>query len=149
MNVLLDTNILLRTSQTDHAMHQHAVDAAALLRAGGETLCIVPQNLYEYWVVCTRPKGENGIGLSVAEAELELNKVTDLLTIVDDTPAILPLWKMLVIKYQVIGKNAHDARLVAAMIVHGIGRILTFNTSDFQRYQEIDAIAPEQIVPLK
>lgn len=35
------------------------------------------------------------------------------------------------------------------MIVHGIGRILTFNASDFQRYQEIDAIAPEQIVTLK
>ena len=146
MRVLLDTNILLRTSQTDHAMHQHAVDAAALLRAGGKTLCVVPQNLYEYWVVCTRPKGENGLGLSIAEAEMELNKLTDLLTIVDDTPVILPAWRKLVIQHQVIGKNAHDARPVAAMIVHKIERILTFNIADFQRYKEIEAVSPMDVV---
>jgi hypothetical protein len=39
--------------------------------------------------------------------------------------------------YQVSGKNAHDARLVAAMLVHGIESILTFNTQDFFRYGEI------------
>ncbi len=49
-------------------------------------------------------------------------------------------------KYQVIGKNAHDTRLVAAMIVHGIPRILTFNTTDFQRYQEITAISPADVL---
>jgi predicted nucleic acid-binding protein len=49
-------------------------------------------------------------------------------------------------KYQVVGKNAHDARLVAAMIVHGIERILTFNNTHFQRYQEIDVISPDQVV---
>ena len=146
MNVLLDTNILLRTSQTDHTMHKHAVDAAALLRTGGETLCIVPQNLYEYWVVCTRPKGANGLGLSVPEAELELNKLADLLTVVEDTSAILPIWRKLVIQHQVIGKNAHDTRLVAAMIVHKIERILTFNVADFQRYKEIVAVSPIDVL---
>ena len=32
-----------------------------------------------------------------------------------ETPAIYPAWEALVIRYQVIGKPAHDARLVAAM----------------------------------
>jgi predicted nucleic acid-binding protein len=39
--------------------------------------------------------------------------------------------------YRVSGKNAHDARLVAAMVVHGIDSILTFNAQDFVRYREI------------
>jgi predicted nucleic acid-binding protein len=40
------------------------------------------------------------------------------------------------------GKQAHDARLVAAMKRHSINQILTFNTADFARYAEITAISP-------
>jgi hypothetical protein len=32
---------------------------------------------------------------------------------------------------QVSGNRAHNTRLIAVMLVHGIGRILTFNVSDF------------------
>jgi hypothetical protein len=32
------------------------------------------------------------------------------------------------------------------MLVHGIERILTFNTPDFQRYKEIQAISPDEVV---
>jgi predicted nucleic acid-binding protein len=39
-----------------------------------------------------------------------------------------------VIKHEVIGNRVYDARLVAAMTMHGIGRILTFNAEDFARY---------------
>jgi hypothetical protein len=65
---------------------------------------------------------------------------------VTDTPDILPEWERLVSAYQVIGKNAHDARLVAAMIVHGIDRLLTFNMAHFQRYGEIQAISPDSLL---
>jgi predicted nucleic acid-binding protein len=44
--------------------------------------------------------------------------------------------------YRVSGKNTHDARLVAAMHVHGIESILTFNGNDFGRYTGITAIDP-------
>ena len=46
--------------------------------------------------------------------------------------------------HAVSGKNVHDARMVAAMVVHGVESILTFNTQDFLRYGEIrvlDAMA--------
>ena len=69
MNVLLDTNILTRLAEPGHAMHQPARDAAKALQSQGHTLCIVPQNLYEFWVVCTRPIASNGLGKSAAEAE--------------------------------------------------------------------------------
>jgi predicted nucleic acid-binding protein len=39
--------------------------------------------------------------------------------------------------YKVIGVQVHDARLVAAMRVNGIQRLLTFNGDDFLRYKEI------------
>ncbi|MFZ4575559.1 MAG: hypothetical protein ACOYN0_14270, partial [Phycisphaerales bacterium] len=44
------------------------------------------------------------------------------------------------------GKSSHDARLVAAMQSHGIERVLTFNTADFQRYPGVVAMTPPDIV---
>jgi predicted nucleic acid-binding protein len=38
--------------------------------------------------------------------------------------------------------KVHDARLVAAMKAHGIGRILTFNGEDFERYPDIEVVIP-------
>jgi hypothetical protein len=43
-------------------------------------------------------------------------------------------------------ENAHDTRLVAAMIIHGIDRLVTFNVADFRRYREILAISPESVL---
>jgi predicted nucleic acid-binding protein len=54
-------------------------------------------------------------------------------------------WKQLVVRHGVQGSKVHDARLVATMNIHGIRRILTFNTDDFTRY-DIDAIHPSSLL---
>jgi predicted nucleic acid-binding protein len=146
MSTLLDTNILTRAAQPGHPMYQPAVDAVAELRRQAEVLCLVPQNLYEFWVVCTRPTTQNGLGLTPAQAQAELARLKALFPLLDDTAAVFPQWEQLVAHYQVSGKSAHDARLVAAMMVHGIGRILTFNVGDFQRYQGITVVDPHQVL---
>ena len=61
-----------------------------------------------------------------------------------DERGIFGRWQSLVTKYDAKGKNAHDARLVAAMLRHGLTQVLTFNGSDFSRYTEIEAISPTQ-----
>jgi predicted nucleic acid-binding protein len=43
-----------------------------------------------------------------------------------------------------IGNQVYDARLVAAMRVQGIRRILTFNAEDFARYG-IEVIHPSAV----
>src|SRR5207245_7977424 len=88
-----------------------------LLRQHGEERCLVPQNFYEFWVVATRPTGQNGLGLTPAQAQADLARLKALFTVRNDTPALFSEWEQLVIAYQVNGKNAHDARLVAAMSV--------------------------------
>ena len=47
--------------------------------------------------------------------------------------------------YRVSGKNTHDGRIAAAMRVHGINTILTFNVHDFARYPRILALHPETV----
>lgn len=55
MRILLDSNILTRMVEPGSPQHQLAADAAFLLATQGHTLYLVPQTLYEFWVVCTRP----------------------------------------------------------------------------------------------
>ncbi|MFN6495972.1 MAG: hypothetical protein RMX65_002850 [Nostoc sp. DedQUE01] len=50
-------------------MHTDARRAFVTLRKQNEKLCIIPQNLIEFWVVATRPLASNGLGLTVDEAE--------------------------------------------------------------------------------
>lgn len=146
MNTLVDTNILVRTAQPAHSMHRLALDAMAELRRQGDTLCAVPQSIYEFWVVRTRPVAQNELGMSLTAAQTELSRLKSLFTLLNDNSAIFPQWEQLVIQYQIQGKNAHDARLVAAMMVHGLSRILTFNVGDFQRYQTLTVLEPSQVV---
>jgi predicted nucleic acid-binding protein len=49
------------------------------------------------------------------------------------------------VDYRVSGVQVHDARLVAAMRVHGVRRILTFNTKDFARFDDIEAVHPADL----
>jgi predicted nucleic acid-binding protein len=147
MNVLLDTNILARMAQPGHVQHQAALDATTALRLRGDVLCLVPQVLYEFWVVATRPAAANGLGFSVAFAAAELTRLRSIFPLLPDTAAIFPEWERLVTAHHVSGKNAHDARLVAAMSVHGLTHLLTFNTADFARFPGITALDPAAVAP--
>ncbi len=126
--------------------HQAALDAVAALRLCNEPLLIVPQNLYEFWVVATRPPAQNGLGLTPAQTDTEVARFTSWFAVLPDDPRILPLWRQLVVQHQVIGKSAHDARLVAAVVVHGVDRLLTFHQPDFARYPSIIVVSPQDIV---
>lgn len=146
MNVLVDTNLLTRWVNAKSISHQIAVDSLKILRTAGHTPTLVPQNLYEFWVVATRPRDSNGFGMTPHEVATEFERMDRLFSLMLDERAILPRWQELVRKYEVCGKPAHDARLVAAMLRHGLTHLLTFDSGGFQRYQEIATVTPEGVV---
>ncbi len=80
--------------------------------------------------------------MSTQWAAAQLAKMKHFFAILPDAAEALAEWERLVIRHQVSGKKAHDARLVAAMNVHGVSRILTFNGADFSRYSGITVIEP-------
>jgi predicted nucleic acid-binding protein len=145
MSVLVDTNILLRRVQPDHVHHVPAIDSVARLLAADEQVYFTSQNVSEFWNVMTRPVAANGLGFSPTFALSEVLKIEAVLTLLPDSPAVYEEWKRLVITYAVSGAKVHDARLVAIMNVHGVRRILTFNTSDFARF-EIEALHPSAVL---
>jgi predicted nucleic acid-binding protein len=142
MSVLLDTNILVRLALHADPLHATARAAVTALQHRGETLHLVPQNLYEFWVVATRPVVVNGLGFTAGQAAAELARLQTLFALLPDTPAMFTQWQQLVTTHNVLGKNAHDARLVAAMLVHGVSHLLTFNVADFSRFPGIAVLDP-------
>ncbi len=115
-------------------MHRIAVESIAGLLEADEPAFFTPQNVAEFWNVATRPNVNNGLGLSVSQTLAEVTKFERFLTLLPDSSAVYPEWRRLVSTHAVTGVKVHDARLVAAMNVHRISRLLTFNVSDFARY---------------
>lgn len=106
---------------------------------------IVPQVLYEYWSVATRPIQHNGLGFSPEDVDADITDWLDSFELFEDQPAIFQHWRKIVLDKRVKGKTAHDARLVAAMEQHGVTEMLTFNKADFARYSGIHAFSPDDI----
>lgn len=146
MTFLLDTNVLLRSAEPGHPQHAETTAATRVLSQRGHGLAVVPQNLYEFWVAATRETAANGLGLAPAEVAAELVSIRSQFGLLEDGPTLLPEWERLVLAHAVRGKPAHDARLVAAMAVHGVGNLLTFNDTDFTRYPGIRVWTPAQVL---
>jgi hypothetical protein len=73
----------------------------------------------EFWAVATPSGGrDNGLGLTCEAAMIELAILKDLFPLLPEP---------------------------AAMKLHRIDRILTFNVTDFARYPRIEAIHPQSV----
>jgi predicted nucleic acid-binding protein len=131
---LADTNILLRMANRTDANHALARRAVRELRAQGHTLHVATQNLVEFRNVITRPLNRNGMGLSPNDADHQLRVMERIFDRLADTDDVYERWKDLVRVHAVLGVQVHDTRLVAAMLVHGVTHILTFNGADFARF---------------
>jgi predicted nucleic acid-binding protein len=135
--ILLDTNLLIRMTRPVDPKCGIARAAVTTYRARGERLIVVPQNLYEFWAVATRPAGappagRNGLGMAPIQAGQWLRFFRRRFLLLPDRPDLSDLWQALVEAHAVTGFRAHDARLVAAMQSYGMTGLLTFNGADFR-----------------
>ena len=103
MDWSLDTNILLRGVQPEHAMYPVVASALNKLAARNEDLYILPQNVREFWNVATRPAERNGLGFTHAQAEAEVLRIESLFTILDDGRLVYREWRRLVFAHKVTG----------------------------------------------
>src|SRR2546422_10121016 len=99
MRCLADTNVLLRYVQQNHEMHAAAFGAIDFLLRSGDLVVTFPQNIAEFWNVCTRPSEQSGLGLTPSEADKKTSRLESLLTILPDIPAIYTEWRRLLVTY--------------------------------------------------
>lgn len=146
MRILVDTNVLARLAHVNHPHQTLARDALRRLRDADHELRTVPQVLYEYWAVATRPVAQNGLGFTVEDTHAQLQQWQELFPTLRDERGILGPWQQLVLGQRVQGKQSHDARLAAAIARHGLTHLLTFNMADFQRYPGVQILDPQAVV---
>jgi len=136
--LFIDTNVLL--TATDRSRNHHVTARNLLTEAAKGTfhLALSGQVVREYLVVATRPVDVNGLGLSPRDAMRNVEVFTRLpFTFCDESEAVSIRLRQLTSQYGFIGRQIHDANIVATMAVHGISHLVTQNTSDFEQMGEI------------
>lgn len=142
---LVDSNVLLRWVKPDDRDYPLVVSAIDLILRRGAVLCYTSQNVAEFWSTCTRPADRNGFSLSPQETDRRARLFEHRLRLLPDSSSVHQEWRRLLVTHNVAGVQVHDARLVAAMRVHGVKQILTFNGKDFARYTDIGAVHPQSV----
>ena len=138
MNCLADSNIWLRLSEPTHSMYPTAVRGVATLLSRQNEIYLVPQVITEYWRVVTGASTARGsFGWTPERTHREVQQLEADFPLLPDTPAVYQHWRHIVYTIGVSGAQVYDARLVAAMLAHGLTHILTFNTDDFRRYEHL------------
>ena len=145
VSCLVDTNILLRITRRSDPQHKIVDTALERLASHGIPLLYTHQNIAELWNTMTRPIDRNGLGLSVSEADREVLAIESGMKLLPDSEAVYKQWRDIIVRHKISGVQVHDARLAAAMVVHGVRHILTLNVNDFFRFQELTAVHPDTV----
>jgi predicted nucleic acid-binding protein len=74
----------------------------------------------------------------------ELTRLRKVFHVLEGLPGVSESWEGLVARHLVLGKQAHDANLMATMEVHGVKSLLTFNGADFKRF-DVEVIDPAKV----
>jgi predicted nucleic acid-binding protein len=129
-HVMLDTCVLL--TATDEGRKGH-LDALRIL-SQWPTLYISGQIIREYLVVATRPVRVNGLGLSPADALGNVSAFRQRTTVLAENRAVTERLLGLARDAGCAGKQIHDAGIVATMLAHRVGTVVTGNAVDFARF---------------
>ena len=150
MGYLLDTSILVRLANAADPQRGMAFDALATLHRQSVQFWIAPQSLIEFWNVATRPQVANGLGLPVREVIALIKYFQSDFRLASETADIFPTLVSIGTAANVVGKQIHDARLVATCHVLQIPALLTFNHRHFVRFEQLlpglRVMTPAQVV---
>lgn len=140
--VFVDTNVLLSASDPQRALHHAALEVLNDWPNQGQALATSAQVLREYLVVATRPVEVNGLGLSIDDALANVAAFRSRMRFLEETEQVWERLRTLVSSYRCLGKQIHDASLVATSLSAEVTRLVTANPGDFSRFSpDLEIIA--------
>ncbi|RYG47439.1 PIN domain-containing protein [bacterium] len=142
LRILLDTNIALRLYDIEGPFHLQVESYIKRRGGGADTFLIAPQVLFELRVVMTRPIHSNGYGQSAADFTLASQRLMRFTEFNPDPPDLLERWLNICARHEILGKQSHDARLVAWMEAYNVEAILTLNPRHFAAFTGIQVLTP-------
>ncbi len=136
----VDTNVLLTATAPARAGHRSAL---SLLESGfaERSLFLSGQVLREYIVVATRPAAGNGLGLATDRAMGNARQFLARANFLPEDGSVRDALFRLLEVVPCAGKQVHDANIVATMVAHRVGVLVTLNPRDFERFSESIRVA--------
>jgi predicted nucleic acid-binding protein len=132
--VMLDASVLLAATDEGQAEHRVALMVLNDWAAGAAELCTSGQVLREYFTVATQPTEANGLGLSLPDALGNVRAIWERTTLLAEDARVADRLLGLVAEAGCRDKQVQDANLVATMLVHGIGTVVTAEPADYARF---------------
>ena len=133
--VMLDTNVLLAATDESRSEHRAALTILNEWTTGDTTLCTSGQILREYLAVATRPAEQNGLGLEPADAVSNVRAIRERTMFLTEDAKVADRLQGLLTDVECGGKQVHDANVIATMLAHGVGTVVTMNVEDFTRFE--------------
>lgn len=139
---LLDTNVLLEATTPARDLHRVALRVFDEWPNRGIRLCVSGQILREYLVVATRDAEHNGLGLTATDALANVQAFAARCRFLAESQQVAERLRELVRTVDCIGKQIHDANLVATCLAHGVAGLVTANLGDFERFGDRVELTP-------
>lgn len=140
--VVVDTNVLLAATDRSRAAH---ASATAFLNDDERRLALTPQIVREYLAVTTRPVEANGFGLPGEDAVANVEQLLDDMEVLSEDVSTTRRLMDLIRERSAMGKQVHDANVVAVALAHQASAIVTDNARHFSRFA--DLIGVESLGP--
>src|SRR5687768_1675901 len=115
--IIVDTNVIVCATRMRVAQHTIAIEALQTVEAANRPVWISRQVIREYAATMTRPNSE-------ADACVVQDVVTDMqclsanFHVTDETNEVTRELQNLLVKYDVKGRQVHDANIVATMLAN-------------------------------
>jgi len=132
--VLVDTNVLISATTPLRELHRAALTVFNRWPNEGVILVTSSQILREYLVVATRPVEVNGLGLSISDALTNIGAFRGRLRLLPESEPSWNRLQTLIATYRCLGKQIHDANVVATALSSGVAKLVTANVGDFSRF---------------
>lgn len=132
--IAVDTNVLVHAHRKDASLHEPALDFVRTLAESRAPWAICFHSLIEFYAVVTR-SGLWSVASSPEQAvkQVQAWRASPTLQILSDGPAVLDEFEDLVLGAAIQGGKAHEARMAATCIVHGVSELCSFDR-DFSRF---------------
>ncbi len=138
-HLLVDTGVLI--SAVDIARSNHDVCRHLIERHPALSLCA--QSCREFLAVSIRPVAANGLGMSCEHACANLETLRGRIVTLPEEKPLLSVLLDVIRSHQLVGRSIHDAGIVAAVIAHQLGGLVTTDAQIFSRYPGMRVITPQ------
>jgi predicted nucleic acid-binding protein len=138
--VFLDTNVLVYASVLESPWFKSAQDIIRRLENKNTTIYISRQIIREYIATLSRPQ-TFPVKLTNNDILAHISDYINRYNIIDENSAVTEKLFELFNKFEIGGKQIHDASIVATMLSHGVSTLITYNVTDFVRFSDLIKIA--------